>query len=55
MRKITLSMVTLLCGLLLFTACNPKEDAKPKGKDIYVQLYSVAMTLRPTTRLPSLR
>ncbi|HHU26393.1 MAG TPA: sugar phosphate isomerase/epimerase [Bacteroidales bacterium] len=41
MRKITLSMVTLLCGLLLFTACNPKEDAKPKGKDIYVQLYSV--------------
>ena len=41
MRKTALSMVTLLCGLLLFTACKPKEEAAPKGKDIYVQLYSV--------------
>lgn len=41
-------MVTLLCGLLVISACTQgkqTEDAT-KGKDIYVQLYSVRDDIR---------
>ena len=57
MRKITLSMITLLCGLLLFTACKQGNKGKlpRKGKISTCSSIRCAMISGPITKAPSLK